>query len=194
MSEADSANQITATATNEPALSLLAGLIHQRSTTLTLNIGGDGDAGDWWDVTDAELEVFALDDALYPLCIAALDAYAAFSGEGGDLDGHPFIAAARAERPDLAQATPEAEAFAAFAAATVGLSADDAWKIWSKQQGYYLRHGLVTFDRCSELARERDQGMHQVRRLRRFTNSLGTFARLLLPIEDNQAQGARPGA
>ncbi|TDH62396.1 hypothetical protein E2C06_12375 [Dankookia rubra] len=175
-------------------MALLFALIHQRSTTLPLIVGGDCEAGDWWDVTDAELEVFGLDDALYPLCIAALDAYTAFSGEGGKLDGHPLIVAARAERPDLAQATPEAEAFAAFAAATVGLDAEDAWKAWGKQQGYYLRHGLIGFDRCSELARERDQGMHRVRRLRRFTNSLGPLARLLLPIEDNQMQGGRWGA
>jgi hypothetical protein len=161
MREADSGMPTTVNATTgESAMTLLGALIHQRSTTLSLAIGDDDEAGGWWDVTDAELQVFGLDDALYPLCIATLDAYTRFTNEGGDLDEHPLIIAARVERPDLAEATPEAAAFAAFAAATVGLDAEDCWRIWSKQQAWYLCHGLIAFDRCSTIACERDQGMH----------------------------------
>jgi hypothetical protein len=88
MREADSVTPTTVNATTgESALTLLGALIHHRSTTLSLTIGDDDEAGagEWWDVTDAELQVFGLDDALYPLCIATLDAYTGFTSEGGDL-------------------------------------------------------------------------------------------------------------
>lgn len=169
------------------ALASLGDLIRERASKILIEIGDDGDGpreDSWWDISEAELRVFDVDEVQYPVMVAALDAYNTLTGYGGELEGLPLIHVVRQERPDLVEAAADAAGFAVFAEATVGLDAASAYKMWLKQESWYLRHGLVHFDDLAERARERTLGVEVLKRVRRLANQLGPLGRLLLPFDD----------
>jgi len=106
--------------------------------------------GDWFQLSDAEETVFAIDRRRYPVLVVAWQAYQAFCGvidpEVAGLDDEA-VEAERGRYPELFVEEELSEAgFARLGAEWCGLTSREAHAMYYKIDFWYIRAGLVNYD------------------------------------------------
>jgi len=103
---------------------------------------------DWWQMTRAEADVFAVDRKRFPVLACAMFAYEAFKdiAQVDDFGPDAVLDEARRRFPQWAGLRViDAEEFSAFAKRFCGLTAREAHAIYWMQEFWKVRAGILRF-------------------------------------------------
>lgn len=104
---------------------------------------------DWWQLSEAEQDVFDLQPAQWPRLILTFYCFQAFTGEASTAEfDDGLVAAAREQFPQWYEEGEDADRrrhFLAFAAEFGGVANRDAFATLRKQEAWDLHSGVLTF-------------------------------------------------
>jgi hypothetical protein len=104
---------------------------------------------DWWQLSEAEEYVFAIEADRFPLMIMTLHAYEAFAGmsQGApmDMDNEALFEALKAARPDIVAQGWSLAGFFNFVTSFSEISPQEAWKVYSKNEAWQVREAGLVF-------------------------------------------------
>lgn len=103
---------------------------------------------DWWQLSDEEQIVFAIDPERWPRMAMTISAYDVFLDlTGGDMLGHDEdeMARLRSERRDLFEMGFDPKGFAQFATTYAGLTLREAAAAYWKNQFWLARTGVLKY-------------------------------------------------
>lgn len=104
------------------------------------------EGGDWWQLTDAESAVFAIDRDRFIRMIMTWHCYDAFKLIASDPEWDDnLIEQARRERPDWCGPDISVSEFSAFAQAFGDLTMREAYAIYHKHDFWLHRAGVATY-------------------------------------------------
>lgn len=103
---------------------------------------------DWFQLTDEEQAVFAIDRARFPRMIAVWECYENFKGiVSPQLFDRALTEQARQQHPEWCQVPPDVSAneFAAFAKEYGGLTFREAYAFFAKHEFWEVRKGVMVY-------------------------------------------------
>ncbi len=101
---------------------------------------------DWWQISDAEQAVFEIDRDRWPRMMNVFYCYEAFKriADSPEWDD-ALIEQARQQRPEWCDPAPSFEEFSRFAEAFGGLTAREAHAVYTKQEFWTVRLGVMVY-------------------------------------------------